>query len=165
MRVAHNFIDLTGSVFGDLTVIGPYEARRGVTYWNCQCSCGVTKYIARASLSSGKSVSCGCKRGLSPNRYVIKHREGVTALKNMKTRCHNYANRDFKYYGDRGIGICVEWLKDSYSFYKWYDDNYVEGLSIDRIDNDADYSPTNCKFSTASEQCSNRGPWDKKGNV
>lgn len=75
----------------------------------------------------------------------------------MKTRCYNKNNSKYKYYGERGIKICDEWLNDFKTFYDWAMNNgYREGLSIDRIDNEGNYEPSNCKWSTAKEQANNR---------
>jgi len=158
---ARNAINREGTVYGNLTVIGPREIRGTNTYWNCKCICGVEKFIYAGSLSSGRTTSCGCERGLAPNRYKIKNPLGFSTLKNIKARCYNKANPDYGYYGARGIKVCTEWLANSYSFYKWFDDHYEDGKTLDRQNNNDDYSPDNCKFSTSSEQSLNRRLWTK----
>lgn len=161
MGVPWNFKNRINEVYGILTVIGPHEVRGTNTYWNCKCKCGNELFIASSSLTSNRTRSCGCKRGLAPNRYKPLDRISLIALKNMKARCYNEKDPDYKYYGVRGIRICSEWLLDSYSFYKWFDQNREANKSIDRKNNDGHYSPSNCKFSTPSEQCINRRLWTK----
>ena len=75
----------------------------------------------------------------------------------MKRRCYNKQNARYDRYGGRGITVCEEWLNDFQSFYDWAINNgYSDDLTIDRIDNDGNYEPANCKWSTNKEQCNNR---------
>lgn len=76
---------------------------------------------------------------------------------NMRKRCLSKGNKDYKNYGGRGIQICQEWLDDKYSFFKWsYENNYRPDLEIDRIDNDGNYEPSNCRYITRQENRNNR---------
>lgn len=165
------FIDLTGKRFGRLIVIKRAEdyiqtSGKRVTMWECECDCSKKTIVQGSSLRSGNTTSCGCfgkeqrlkrntKHGLSP-------REG-TRLKriyyNMKSRCYNPNTPKYKNHGGRGIGICKEWLCENgiENFYKWSINNgYDEKLTLDRIDNNGDYEPSNCRWTTYEEQNFNR---------
>ncbi len=120
--------------------------------WQGKCDCG-RKFIRRRSNIS-RTKTCGKCSVCNSKKYGKK----LSAVyRTMKARC--YSNKDFSYrnYGERGIRICTEWLKNSQMFFEWALDNgYREGLQIDRINNDGDYSPNNCRFATRSENCQNR---------
>lgn len=149
--------DLRGQRFGKLTVIEEAGRANGGVVWRCKCDCGNEVSIRANALRMGRSVSCGCY-----NKEVItKHGSSRTKLHHVwqciKDRClnENYAHR--KTYGGRGIGICEEWAKSYEAFEKWALSNgYKKGLTIDRIDNDGDYEPSNCRWVTMKVQCRNR---------
>lgn len=152
-------IDLTGKRFGRWTVLG--RSKHNSRCWRCRCDCGTEKDVYQSALIYGKSVSCGCyhhdmlsKRlethGMSNSRiYNIYH--------NIKNRCGNPNNNRYKDYGGRGIKMCDEWSRSFEAFYDWAIKNgYRDDLSIDRIDNDGDYTPENCKWSTIEQQSNNK---------
>lgn len=94
-----------------------------------------------------------------PRMKLIEHRDSKLYMvwNDMKQRCYNSNNSAYKYYGGRGIKIAKEWEKDFEWFYMWAMENgYKEGLTIDRIDNDGDYSPQNCRWITMKEQNINK---------
>ena len=163
--------DLTGQKFGKLTVIGLDDRGTRKTYWNCLCECGNIKSVRADSLQCGAIKSCGClkkeqdKINLeSPS--VKKSREFGSKYghirihniwANMKSRCFNPKDARYTDYGGRGIKVCDEWKNDFFAFYKWAMENgYSENLTIDRIDNDGDYTPSNCRWVSRKVQSLNK---------
>ena len=163
MKNGNRFQDLTGQVFGRLTVLSLFSKGNGkMTKWNCQCNCFKKNIVtvSIAHLKTGHTRSCGCLNieGLS-NRGT--HKLSKTRLYriwiHMKTRCYNENHQHFKYYGGKGIKICDEWLSDNNLFFKWANDNgYTDFLSIERDDNDKDYAPSNCRWISQRQQVYNR---------
>jgi hypothetical protein len=149
--------DLTGQVFGRLTVLSFnsfIEKRR--TVWNCKCTCGKEVTAPGKNLTNGHKLSCGC---LTKARFT--HRSTGTRLHgiwgDMKNRCNNPRHKGFKNYGGRGIKICEDWQKDFSIFKVWAIANgYSETLKIERINNDGNYEPDNCKWATDLEQSFNK---------
>lgn len=146
------YINLIGKKFGDFIVEKKVYINK-VVYWECIC-CICGEKILKTTRSIQKNInSCSEKiKEISRIRKKIKH-----ILDGMKRRCYSKNNKSYKDYGGRGIIICEEWLKDSNNFYNWALQNgYKEGLSIDRIKNDGNYEPSNCKWSTKKEQNNNK---------
>lgn len=159
--------DLTGQRFGRLVVLKqmPNNASGKVT-WLCKCDCGNEKAIIGSLLHTGKTRSCGCLIRESTTERSTKH--GYRASKkhlygtrlNMIDRCTNPKNKTYDYYGGRGIKVCKEWLNKETgvaAFCEWALANgYAEGMTIDRIDVNGDYSPDNCRFVDYFTQGSNK---------
>lgn len=141
--------DIVGKKFGRLTVLDEYKKVKNGTEWKCKCDCGNVTFVYRGKLTTGQKKSCGCLNkslnGLSKHKlYSIYH--------NIKDRCYNSNCHAYNNYGGRGIKMCDEWLDGFLTFYNWAIDNgYQEGLSIDRIDNDGDYTPENCQWIALGE--------------
>lgn len=156
--------DLTGKKFNRLTVLSKSNIKKshGQNTWNCICECGTEKNIATRELTDGRTKSCGCleretllKRNLG-NKYGLKHGFGKHPLrairKSMIDRCKNIKNPYFYSYGGRGIKVCEEWQESLEKFAQWALANgWIKGLSIDRINEDGNYTPENCRWITIKE--------------
>lgn len=142
------FVDLSGYKFGDWIVL-EYE---GKSKWKCKCSCGNVKSVVAATLKNESSTNCGCRK--------IKHGyEGTKVYRlwsYMKERCESPKHKSYKSYGGKGIKVCDEW-KEAKTFIEWCLNNgYKEGLTLDRIDYNGNYEPSNCRFITNLEQQRNK---------
>lgn len=150
---------MMGMTFGKLTVIGgPMRDKR--TYWMCRCECGTEKKIRQDHLKSGCVVSCGCFRKEQICESSRTHGMSNTRIyriwKGMLNRCRNQNIPQYRNWGGRGITVCDEWLEFT-PFYEWSMSNgYTDNLTLDRKDNDGNYCPDNCRWTTRREQSLNR---------
>jgi len=142
------------------TVLSQEKIYKGEgVYLNCECDCGIIKDVIIKNLKSGVSKNCGCVRNKKTSERNFKHGLRFTKIwsvwSGMKHRCYNKKARQYKDYGGRGISVCDEWRDSFIDFF-----NAVgavpNGKSLDRIDNDGNYEPSNVKWSTHKEQSRNR---------
>ena len=163
-----NFNDLTGKRFGRLTVVRRISPVGSKVRWLCRCDCGTMKDVIAYELTSGKTRSCGCLQAESRHLRKVPNGKGTrlyNVWKSMKGRCYTPSCSSYKYYGARGIKVCDEWKDDYQAFYEWamtsgYDPDAPQGkCTIDRINVDGDYEPSNCRWVDATTQNANRRPF------
>lgn len=156
--------DLSGLKFNMLTVINRVYIN-GKPLWHCTCDCGNEVNVRHSHLIEGQK-SCGCYSSKILGDRKRKHGKRNTKIyhmwHSMKSRCFNPNNTAYKDYGGRGITVCEEWKNEFESFYKWatangYDENagFMQ-CTLDRIDVNGNYEPSNCRFVSMKEQCNNR---------
>lgn len=162
------FIDLTGQRFGRLSVTGLKGSFDNHRIWICKCDCGRMTEVPTNSLLSGNTKSCGCLRidnardvRKSMRTYVGEYKNGQTRIyriwHGMCQRCYNLNSDQYKNYGARGITVCSEWRSEPLKFQDWALNNgYDDTLSIDRINPNGNYEPSNCRWVRAETQQNNR---------
>lgn len=156
--------DLTGQKFGRLLVLSRAESPNPKygAYWLCKCDCGSIT-IVRANCLKNSTYSCGClktekdiQKGQKRKTHGMSQKRIYKIWTDIKTRCYNKNNKEYKWYGERNIKMCNEWKNDFRVFYDWAIQNgYTEELSIDRIEVNGDYEPNNCRWADKLTQANN----------
>ena len=153
--------DLTGRKFGRLTEVK--IVAHGPTKWECSCECGNATVVRSEDLKNGKVVSCGCFAKEVSGTQNYKHGKSNSRIfriwANMLTRCHNSNSPSYANYGARGITVCEEWMDKENGFINFYNwtisHGYSEKLTLDRINVNGNYEPSNCRWATPKEQMNN----------
>lgn len=149
-------MNLTGLRFGRLIAISRMGLIGGKSMWQCVCDCGNSTVVALGNLRSGSVKSCGCHRReiLDKTSHGLEKHPLYCTWSGMIARCFNQKSHVYKHYGGRGISVCDRWLDIR---------NFIEDMgvkpkatSLDRINNEGDYEPSNCRWATRSEQQNNK---------
>lgn len=156
IKAMGKFIDLTGQRFGRWVVVCKSK-KRG--YFDCICDCGTTRSVNAYTLSHGKTQSCGCYMKEQTSKATKTHGDSNTRLyrtwRSMLARCEIKSQTVYKHYGGRGIKVCAEW-HDYQTFKNWATKSgYTDKLTLDRIDFNGNYEPSNCRWITMKKQANN----------
>lgn len=152
-------IELSGMRFNFLTVLEMKPSGKRM-YVVCKCDCGKTVEVRADGVKAGKVKSCGCYQRLAPLRDGLSGHYLYDTHRGMNRRCYSDSHRQFADYGGRGIQVCAEWRgRDGLPAFVSFVDSVLgdrpEGHTLDRIDNDGNYEPSNVRWASRKEQVSN----------
>ena len=153
--------DITGQRFNRLIALrlDRYDPKSHQSYWIFQCDCGNKKVLSLGGVAGETTKSCGCYNAEVSGARKRTHGKSRTkvygAWCKMKERCYKPNTLEFEHYGERGIIICDRWLESFENFLADMGEPPTPKHSIDRIDNDGNYEPGNCKWSTSTQQTLN----------
>lgn len=159
-----SYKNLSNQKFGKLTALKRVDdyiqpCGQHVLMYECLCDCGNIVNVRAEYLKTGHTKSCGCLR-IEKQPHTTHGKTGTrihNIWRSMKRRCYTKSHIEYKRYGARGIIVCDEWNNDFEKFYEWSMKNgYNDNLSIDRIDVNGNYEPSNCRWVTMKEQQNNR---------
>ena len=164
-------VDHTGKTFARLTVLRSVSPMNGRSRMVCRCICGTVKEFWTENVVQAKTKSCGCFRVEDSTErircYSTKHgmhkHELYSTWAGMKSRCCSPTNKDYPYYGGRGIVMCKRWQRSFPAFVQDMGPRPSKKHTIDRKKNWRGYYPANCRWATKKEQASNRRPPCPKG--
>lgn len=168
------FVSLVGERFERLEVVEIVDRNKYGIIYKCKCDCGEEVEVVASRLRAGKMKSCGCyrrdrmivdnpaqkdtpKRKIQQGAIGESHTRLYSIFSGMKKRCYNTNSQFYKNYGGRGIEICDEWLSDYQNFKKWaWENGYSDELSIERVNVNGNYEPSNCTWIDMRLQAKNR---------
>lgn len=165
IRPQQMFWDLSGQKFNKLTAIKQVGVKANSVLYLCKCECGGERIVKSWVLKCGRVKDCGCVSQKNRNEIISEknktHGDSKTRLYScwigIKSRCYRQKDKYYKDYGGRGIKVCNEWIHNYEQFRDWALKNgYKDNLTIDRIDVNDDYKPSNCRWITMTEQTYNK---------
>lgn len=149
-----------GTKFGRLTIVREIEKQGDKRKFECQCLCGKNTSVTLSNLRTGHIVSCGCYSKEIKTKHGLRNHPLYIVWFCMIDRCYNKDHEQYKRWGGRGIKVCRAWRTKKtgiQNFIAWAKNQWEPRLELDRIDNDGNYCPENCRFTTKKKQARNRG--------
>lgn len=151
-----------GTVFNNWTIIERVENKGRDKQYLCKCKCGTVKKVVGTNMKNGRSLSCGCASIEASTTHGASSHPLFDTWRAMIYRCYNKNNKSYENYGGRGVKVCDEWKNNPHAFFKDMG-NRPKGHSLDRIDVDGDYEPSNCRWANWETQAINKRNTGKHG--